>query len=136
MTLTEIKGNLFDYTKDRVPVHCISKDCMIGAEIAPLIRSTFNLWGLYSKVNKCPSCVYYNGVFNLITKEHYYDNPTYENFKKTLMWMKNYLEFLGIEKIVMPKIGYSSNKLEWPRVKEILENVFGDTNIDILVCYL
>ena len=136
MIFTEIKGNLFNYTKDRAPVHCISKDCMMGAGIAPLMKSTFNLWGLYSKVKEWPSCVYYNGVLNLVTKEHYYDKPTYESFKKALTCMKNYLESFGIKRIVMPRIGCGLDKLEWEKVREYIKEVFEEMDIDILVCSL
>ena len=36
----------------------------------------------------------------------------------------------------MPKIGCGHEGLEWERVKEIIEEVFEDTDIEILVCSL
>ena len=136
MILTELHGNLFEHIGVRTPVHCISQDCKMGAGIAPLMKSTFNLWGLYSKVKECPSCVYYNGVFNLITKKNYYDKPTYDTLERALASMKNYILVFNIQKLIMPKIGCGLDRLQWPRVREMLENIFRDTNIDILVCYL
>lgn len=36
--------------------------------------------------------------------------------------------------IAKPKIGCGLDKLEWSKVKAIIEEVFADTDIEILVC--
>ena len=38
--------------------------------------------------------------------------------------------------IAMPKIGCGLDKLEWSKVKAIIEEVFAGTDIEILICYL
>jgi hypothetical protein len=36
----------------------------------------------------------------------------------------------------MPKIGYGLDRLQWGKTKEIIQEVFKDTDIEILVCHL
>lgn len=134
MKLEEIKSNLFENTDDRIPVHCISQDCEMGEGIAVKMKKKFKLGSLIA--DGSPDCIYYHGVLNLITKKKYYGKPTYESLEKALLVMKEICIEEGIEKLVMPKIGCGLDKLQWPRVREILEKVFEDTSMDILVCYL
>lgn len=35
----------------------------------------------------------------------------------------------------MPRIGCELDKLNWDKVKEIIQEVFVDTDVEILVCY-
>lgn len=37
-------------------------------------------------------------------------------------------------KLAMPRIGCGLDKLEWSKVKAIIEEVFADTDVEILVC--
>ena len=134
MTLTEIHGNLFEHTKDRIPVHCISQDCEMGAGIAVPMKKAFKLSSLTA--DKFPDCIYYHNVLNLITKKNYWGKPTYQTLEQSLIKMKEICVEEGITKLVMPKIGCGLDKLQWPKVREMLENIFRDTDIDILVCYL
>ena len=41
-----------------------------------------------------------------------------------------------INKISMPKIGCGLDGLQYDKVEKIIKEVFKDTNIEILVCYL
>lgn len=134
MVLNEIKGNLFEYTEGRVPVHCISQDCNMGAGIAVEMKKKFKLGGLIA--DDFPDCILYHNVLNLITKKKYYGKPTYESLEKSLSIMKEICIEEGISKLVMPKIGCGLDRLQWPRVREILEKILGDTDIDVLVCVL
>jgi len=134
MVLREIKGNLFEHTQDRVPVHCISQDCNMGAGIAVEMKKKFKLGSLIA--DDFPDCIFYHGVLNLITKKKYYGKPTYESLEKAILIMKDICIEEGITRLVMPKIGCGLDKLQWPKVREILEKVLDDTGIDVLVCVL
>ena len=46
------------------------------------------------------------------------------------------MEDFGITKLAMPLIGCGLDKLEWNRVKDVIEDVFDDTDVEILICYL
>lgn len=75
---------------------------------------------------------------NLVTKEKYWQKPTYETIRMAL----EDAEFLCCEgtmndenvKLAMPRIGCGLDKLEWSKVKAIIAEVFVDTDVEILVC--
>lgn len=134
MIFEEIKGNLFENTEGRTPVHCISQDCNMGAGIAVDMKKHYKLGSLTAE--KFPDCIYYHEVLNLVTKKNYYGKPTYEALEQALLKMKEICIEEGIDKLVMPKIGCGLDRLQWPKVREILKNTLEDTNIDVLVCSL
>ena len=81
-------------------------------------------------------CVLIDNVFNLITKEKYWHKPTYLTLKKSLQNMRKIVIEKDIKYIAMPKIGCGLDRLQWVNVKGILNEVFGDLDIEIIVCNL
>lgn len=141
MKLTVEKGNLFDVNKKYYFAHCISSDCAMGAGIAVEFQKRFNLRGNLimrhdSGRRKHPTCIFEKDVFNLITKACYYHKPTYDTLKGSLQEMKRLIIKYNIKYLAMPKIGCGLDRLQWCRVKEILEHVFEDVDIEILVKYI
>ena len=47
--------------------------------------------------------------------------------------MRHIMEAQGITKIAMPKIGAAKDGLSWPEVVKIIEEVFNDTDFEIVV---
>ena len=140
MTFVEEHRDLFSVNfKKYTPVHCISVDCKMGAGIAVPIKKKFKLNGLQdiemSDAFKVGIAVYYHKVYNLMTKPKYHNKPTYESLRSSLVSMKNHATKNDITNIVMPKIGCGLDKLSWPRVREIIKDIFKNTDINILVCY-
>jgi len=128
--------------KEWTPAHCISLDCKMGAGIALPIKKKFNLSSLDAKIKSIDisvpigTAIYHNGVYNLITKKKYHGKPTYDTLTKALVSMLIHMEQEGIYKIVMPKIGSGLDRLQWPRVREIIHEVFENFDeAEILVCY-
>lgn len=120
------------------PAHCISADCKMGAGIAVPMKKKFKLSGMKDQVDSMllttGVAVYYHDVYNLITKKKYYGKPTYDTMAAALTSMYYHSIEHGIEKIVMPKIGAGLDKLSWPKVRELIQDIFSDTDIEILVC--
>jgi len=116
--------------------HCIAQDCKMGAGIAVPMKKEFNLHELGRRVNKYPDCVFYNNVFNLITKEYSNEKPTYESLKSSLEKMKQLVYSHKIKKIAMPKIGCGLDGLDWNKVRTMILNVFEGMDLEIKVCYL
>lgn len=54
--------------------------------------------------------------------------------KQALEMMKRVCKANNINKVAMPRIGCGLDRLEWDKVSEIIQDVFKDTNIEILVC--
>jgi O-acetyl-ADP-ribose deacetylase (regulator of RNase III) len=121
--------------------HCISHDCAMGAGIAVRMKREFDLYDLKNAIDSCPVplkvpyAFYYHKVYNLVTKEMYYHNPTYESIEKTLFDMYYHSTSNGISKIAIPMIGCGIDGLNWAKVKKIICQVFDQSNIEILVCF-
>lgn len=96
--------------------------------------------------------------YNLVTKHKYWQKPSYKNLEAALIYMREsikqdnivYEEMLmeygetvdtkamrlnPVRKLAMPRIGCGLDKLEWSKVRKIIENVFAETDLEILVCY-
>lgn len=129
----ERQCDLFEEYGDRKDVyfaHCISTDCAMGAGIAVQFVDWFkkeydlNLRFLCSlrEANE-GACIETGRLFNLVTKEHYLDKPTYSSLERSLKSMaKEYMQDYVINSmdgteaetttIVMPRIGCGLNQLE------------------------
>lgn len=148
--------DLFEEIKneDCVLLHCISADKAMGAGIAKPIQEKFKIrerWPVYLPKyrigwNRKGYCVFVLGeshtllVGNLVTKWRYFDKPNYTTLEQSLNdayytlddLIKN--DFNVPKKIVIPKIGCGLDKLEWEKVKQIVEKIF--ESYEVVVCYL
>ena len=75
-------------------------------------------------------------VYNLVTKERYYQKPTYAALRNSLVTMRDHAVAHNVKEIAMPKIGCGLDKLEWSQVSVVLKEVFVDTHIVIMVYYM
>lgn len=138
MEYKEIHQDLFTVDKEYYLAHCISSDAKMGAGIAVDFKKKFRLYNLQKQAAEKPlkigSCVLMNRVLNLITKKVYWGKPTYETFTLSIKDMKEVALAKGISKIAMPQIGAGLDKLSWAKNREIIKDIFADTDIEILVC--
>lgn len=72
-------------------------------------------------------------IYYLITKEKYFDKPTYQTLHSSLEAMRNHALLNDVKSLAMPKIGCGLDGLQWPKVKGLLEEVFKHTEIEINV---
>lgn len=139
MIFSEINGDLFSRKmndKDYY-VHCISRDYACGAGIAKEFNKRY---GLTRKLRELPitDVMIVENVFNLVTKQKYWQKPTYKSLTDSIIYLKELILFMkgNVETLVMPRIGCGLDKLEWNKVKKIIKSVFDDTDIKIEVYYL
>lgn len=139
MIFSEINGDLFSRKmndKDYY-VHCISRDYACGAGIAKEFNKRY---GLTRKLRELPitDVMLVENVFNLVTKQKYWQKPTYKSLIDSIIYLKDLILFMkgNVETLVMPRIGCGLDKLEWNKVKKIIKSVFDDTDIKIEVYYL
>lgn len=168
--MKEINKDIFEWIEENkegnvvILMHCISSDVALGAGIAKVIDEKYQereriLRFLPEKVDKLhwdgrgygvitpllnvkdvSSCFQ---ICNLVTKEKYWQKPTYTSLFESLKHVKPILKVIdsyakrdGLKlKIVMPKIGCGLDKLNWIRVKEIV-TLWAGLDFDITVCYL
>lgn len=139
--------DLFKVPQGYYLAHCISADFALGAGIAKQFVNVYNMREKLKEFypiregNKCNAenvgtALLVDNVFNLVTKKRAFNKPTYDSLYDSLVDMRDQCEERMITKLAIPQIGCGLDKLEWSKVKELIEDVFEDINIDILVCIL
>lgn len=145
MTYREEIRDLFTVSDEYYLAHCISADFALGAGIALEFDKRFGMrrkllsgypqYLQYIMLYRIQGeCILIDRVFNLVTKERYFQKPTYRSVKQALMMMKKLCVAKNINKIAMPLIGCGLDRLQWEKVSEIVQEVFKDIDIEIVVC--
>ena len=141
MTITIEKKDLFTMPQGYYLAHCISADFALGAGIAKVFDSVYNMkFKLYRNYDNYE---YHGGdalpidnVFNLVTKQKCWHKPTYDSLREALLMMREQLEFLGATKLAMPWIGCGLDRLDRDQVYDMICAVFEDMEIEIVICEL
>ena len=144
MTIREENRDLLTAPQGYYLAHCITADFSLGAGVAKKIDEVYNMRNkLILDYEDSDSYACYVGkvllidnVFNLVLKKNPTKKAKYKKLRHTLENMKDEMEANLITKVAMPKIGCGHEGLEWSRVREIIEEVFDDTDIEILICSL
>ena len=146
MTFTEEQGDLFaeEILRNYALCHCISSDFALGAGIAKQFAKMGvkkQLCGKFPKRwNGKGYCLITetNGVIvgNLVTKERYFHKPTLETLRQALENLRGQALEMKLNGLAMPKIGCGLDRLEWSDVREIIQEVFDETDFNILVQYI
>ena len=141
MTITTEKRDLFTMPQGYYLAHCISADFALGAGIARTFDEVYNV--RFKRFRHYDNYTYRGGdallidnVFNLVTKAKCFQKPSYESLKEALEMMKEQIDFLGVTKLAMPKIASGLDRLEWSKVYDIICEVFGDIDVEIVICEL
>lgn len=135
MIYTEKEKDLFSMHESYYLAHCISRDCKMGAGIAVDFQEKFDLRETLLNLDRdIPDCIKVDRVFNLITKEKYWQKPTMGSVRASLEKMRDIALSEGVKKIAMPRIGSGLDRLKWHDVRGMIIEVFNDTEIEIFVC--
>lgn len=145
MKYSEVKQDLFTVDDTYYLAHCISADFEMGKGIAVQFNYFFNMknklknkYHGYLRKFCCSNiygdCILENQVLNLITKEQYWNKPTYKSITQALEKCRDICIKNKINKIAMPAIGCGLDRLSWSKVRRIIQDTFKDTDIEILVC--
>jgi predicted nucleotide-binding protein (sugar kinase/HSP70/actin superfamily) len=137
-----IQDDVFNH-KDCYYAHCISRDYALGAGIAVEFDKRYDMRNRLLKLAEekpetlDEKCIEVENVFNLITKEKYWQKPSYKSLEESLLEMKEKLsKNKNIKKLVIPKIGCGLDRLSWDKVEPMVQEIFKDLDIEIVVCYL
>jgi O-acetyl-ADP-ribose deacetylase (regulator of RNase III) len=145
MIFEEKQMDLFDLPHGWWLAHCISAELVLGAGIAVEFEKRYDMSKkltnycekMYDAVKpESGVCIPVGNVYNLITKTKHWHKPTYDSFRDALEDMRDTAEFDGVTQIGMPRIGCGLDRLDWDVVKDIIQEVFEDTDMHIIVCYL
>ena len=135
-----IQDDVFNH-KDCYYAHCISRDYALGAGIAVEFDKRYDMRNRLLKLAEekpetlDEKCIEVENVFNLITKEKYWQKPSYNSLEESLLEMKEKLS-KNKKKLVIPKIGCGLDRLSWDKVEPMIQEIFKDLDIEIVVCYL
>ena len=72
-------------------------------------------------------------IYNLVTKEKYFEKPTMTTLRNSLTEMQKHMQKKGVEGVAMPRIGCGLDLLQWRQVKQLLEEVFKNSESNIVV---
>lgn len=146
MKYIEVTQDLFTAPPDYALVHCISADFALGAGIAVQFQKRYNTRNELR--SRCPNYKFHGGdclgtgsrgtraVFNLVTKKHSWQKPTYKDLEDALYELLEVANLSGYKKLAMPKIGCGLDGLKWEKVKSIIQSVFEWSDVEIMVCSL
>ena len=139
MNITFETRDLFTVPQGYYLAHCISADFALGAGIAKIFDEVYNMrFKLFREYDNYEyeggDALLIDNVFNLVTKPKCYHKPRYEAVRESLEVMKEIMETNATTKLAMPTLGCGLDKLQWSEVFKIIQEVFDDTDVDILIC--
>ncbi|XP_013414013.1 O-acetyl-ADP-ribose deacetylase 1 [Lingula anatina] len=134
----EKQGDLFSCEETSSLAHCISADVKMGKGIAVIFKRKFQGEEEIKRQGQTPGglAVLKRGkrfVYYLVTKEKYWNKPTYDTLRSSLINMRMHCTENKVKELCMPKIGCGLDGLQWPRVKEIIKEVFDDSDMKLTV---
>ena len=75
-----------------------------------------------------------DNLYMLFVKESSYDNPSWSALEGCLTKLSNKIVNKKIRKLAMPKICCGKNGFQWDDVKQMIEEIFYDIDVEILIC--
>lgn len=140
MIYKEEQRDLFSVPHGYYFAHCISGDYALGAGIAVEFDKLYDMKNKlkrqWSECGDANEALLVDNVFNLVTKRKCYKKPTYDSLREALEDLVQYTADEEVTKIAMPKIGCGLDGLDWNIVSQMIQEIFEDTDIEILVCYI
>lgn len=140
MNLREVNSDIFLAPYDSIFVQCISADFAMGKGIAIQFNKRFDtkkkILERYETENTFNNgyCIYDgNRVYCLVTKDKYWQKPTYDSLKESLIdfrdnWLLKYYYPDQPIVIASPKIGCGLDKLNWDKIRKLIIDTFANMN--------
>ena len=130
----EVIGNVFD-SKDSI-ARCVSADFKISAGVARHFKRKFPTKYL-SNLDQTPFSPQWlpetrRYLYHLVTKQNYFNKPTYSTLRASLERMRTHAENNGISRISMPCIGTRLDRLDWDKVKLLIQETFRTSPVQVV----
>ena len=135
----EVIGNVFD-SKDSI-AHCVAADFM-SAVIARHFKCKFpTKYSTDLDHSHTPFWPYglpekRRYLYHLVTKQKYFNKPTYSTFRVSLERIRTLAENNSIPRISMPSIGTELDQLDWDKVKLPIQQTFCTSPVQVVVYIL
>lgn len=135
----EVSGDLFSVQEGLI-INCINADAHMGKGIAKIFDSKYpndkssllsmNLRIGFSNIISDDSLIK-RGY--LVTKSNYFDKPTIDVLRSSLMHLFRKCVKFRIGKIYSPQIGCSLDKLNWQEVREIVVAISKQFSVEVQI---
>ncbi|KAM7352761.1 terminal ADP-ribose protein glycohydrolase 3 [Cochliomyia hominivorax] len=137
-TIKEISGDLFSADESYSMAHCVAADLKMGKGIAVKFRNKFGRVHILQQQNVKPGGVAIltdnsRFIYNLVTKQSSWGKPTYQTLHSSLSAMRDHMLKHNVTRLAMPRIGCGLDGLAWPKVKELIEEVFINDLVTIVI---
>lgn len=133
----EVRGNMFNNVDNVFVAHCISGDIALGAGVAKEVNNRYNMrlkiQRKFGDTVEPGKAVLVDNIFNLVDKQGCRDKADIAYLTDALIDMKNQCDIFGIKHIIMPRIGCGRDRLNWTDVKNNIDYIFGNSDIDITI---
>lgn len=138
MKITELEINIMAVPQGYYLVQGISRDLNFKVGLPALFEKTYNLKeklaANYDEEIEIGEVYLVDNVYSLVVKDSSYDKPDRDVLMDALVELRDQMEEDMVTKLAIPKLCCGRNGLEWDDVKAMISFVFGDSDIQILVC--
>ncbi len=137
--LTNREADLFTAPQTVSLAHCVGQDVPMGAGIAVDFVEKLGHVSYLKKQHKTGQVAILRHqshfIYYLVTKRLSSDLPRYADLEISLRAMKENCVSQSVQELAMSRIGCGLDRLKWHRVKCLITKDFGDTDIQITICY-
>nr|ADR79359.1 RH67648p [Drosophila melanogaster] len=138
--ITEARGNLFSAPENYALVHSVSADFAMCAGINLQFRCKFGQVDELKRQHKHTGNVAVleqdgRHIYNLVTKERSHEKCTYAALYYALLAMREHMREHGVTKLAIPRLGCGIDRLDWLRVRSLLDLVFAEDSVDIIAFF-
>ena len=140
MRISECKMDVLSVPQENYILCALSSDLNFKMGLPKQINRKFNLKERIFVSDLEPDdfevggAIQFGNLMAIFTKESVWDTPEEDDIIEALMAAKSFCEEDAVFKLAMPKICTGKNGLPWEDVRSMIEFVFDDMDIDILVC--
>ena len=120
---------------------CISADARMSKDFADFL--SYKISGLRSTCRKAKLFMrqvylFWDStgrryIYNLLTKERFYDKPNLSPLSKTLEAMKIHASMNGVSAIAIRKLGCGLDQMNWQKFVKLLGHIFAYADVQIIV---
>ncbi len=138
MKITELEINIMAVPQGYHLAQGISRDLNFKVGLPALFEKIYNLKeklaANYDEEIEIGEVYLVDNVYSLVVKDSSYDRPDRDVLMDALVELRDQMEEDMVTKLAIPKLCCGRNGLEWDDVKAMISFVFGDSDIQILVC--
>lgn len=138
MKITELEINIMAVPQGYYLAQGISRDLNFKVGLPALFEKTYNLKeklaANYDEEIEIGEVYLIDNVYSLVVKDSSYDRPDRDVLMDALVKLRDQMEEDMVTKLAIPKLCCGRNGLEWDDVKAMVSFVFGDSDVQILVC--